>query len=302
MECQSVLSQCCRCWLHFIRENERGAKRRFPIPLCLPDTDNDCCVKSSVKSCRAWNSCQVQLFLRIFFSFWKVCVWGGGWSDKLTGQWSRMCFIFLPEVWNYMRFVSLSKLGLCRVFLERVPRPPLQQSFHLVCLFGFPQHKKCYPEGGRPWDSRCHPAGVWRVAGCDSPTLRGRSVQRPGDWQAWRRHHYHLRFWFSRWQLTLRWGGRIPRPRLFSGPRHRRRYTLWLRWALDAWEPQPWWWVKGKAGVRDETRWLRPATMEQAKHKKGEATARMGREVGRGDFKIIKKRRVLNAECWQEGI
>lgn len=42
--------------------------------------------------------------------------------------------------------------------------------------------------------------------------------------------------------------------------------------------------------------------MEQAKHKKGEATARMGREVGRGDFKIIKKRRVLNAECWQEGI
>lgn len=107
----------------------------------------------------------------------------------------------------------------------------------ITFLVPFPQHKKRHAKGGCPRDSRCHPAGVWRMARCDSSALWGSSVQRPWDWQTWRGHHHHLCLGFSWRQLTLRWGGGIPCPCLFSRPRHRRGHPLWLRWALDPGKP-----------------------------------------------------------------
>lgn len=117
----------------------------------------------------------------------------------------------------------------------------------MPCLFLFLQHQKYHTKGGLPRDSRRHSTCVRRVAGCDSSTLWGRSVQRPGDGQTRRGHHHHLRFGLSRRQLAFRRGGRFSRSRLLSGPGHRWGHALRLRRALDPGEPQPRWWEPAEA-------------------------------------------------------
>lgn len=183
-----------------------GEGGRFASPLNLPATDNDCCVESSAKAAGPEivvpSAASLSYFLSQHLDEWRNEHISSNY-DQVFSRWRYSCSLL------YFPFV--------------------------------PKHQKCHTESGGPGDSWRHQAGFWRVAGCDAPTLWGRSLQRPWDGQAGRGHHHHLRFGVPRRQLTLRRGGRFPCPRLFSRPGHRRGHALWLRWALDPREPKPWW-------------------------------------------------------------